>query len=167
MENASKALLMAGEVLIAVIILSILAYTFQKMSAFAENYQDTKDHQKIVAFNTQYIKYATGTEEENKYIYSEDVVTLTEKVLNWNTITADDNEKIQLYILDKSGGKIYSSETLIPEFNRENFLDTYKLRGNPTNAMMKEYKFSCKIETNTNSGRVSGIIIQIQGERDN
>lgn len=163
MENASKALLMAGEVLIGIIILSILAYTFQKMSAFAENYQDTKEHQKIVAFNTQYIKYQTGTEE---YIYSEDVVTLTEKVLNWNTITADDNEKIQLYILDKSGGKIYSSETLIPEFNRENFLDRYKLRGDPTNAMKKEYKFSCKIETNTNSGRVSGIIIQIQGERD-
>ena len=123
MENASKALLIAGEVLIGVLILSIFAYAFQRIFIFADNYQSIKEHQKIVAFNTQYTKYATNTGDGATYIYSEDVVTLTEQVLNWNKITVNDNEKIELHILDKSGGKIYSTEKLIPEFNRENFLE--------------------------------------------
>ena len=35
MENASKALLIAAEVLIGVIVLSIFAYVFQKVGTFA------------------------------------------------------------------------------------------------------------------------------------
>lgn len=167
MENASKALLIAGEVLIGVIVLSILAYVFQKVFTFADNYQSKNEHQKIVAFNTQYTQYATNTGEGANYIYSEDVVTLTEKVLNWNKITANDNEKIELYILDKNGGKIYSTETVIPNFNREDFMVEYKLRGDPSKAMDKEYKFSCKVELSTSSGRVNRVITQIQGEKDN
>lgn len=163
MENASKALLIAGETLIGVLILTILAYTFQRIYAFAENYQSINERQKIVAFNTQYTKYITNTGSEPTYIYTEDVVTLTEKVLNWNAITADDNEKIELYILDKSGGKIYSTQTVILEFDRENFLEKYKLRADTNQA---EYKFSCRVESNTDSGRVNRIIIQIQGERE-
>ncbi len=166
MENASKALLMAGEVLIGIIILSIMAYTFDRIYTFAEDYQGRDQRQKILIFNTQYTKYATATGDEANYIYAEDVVTLTEQTLNWNRTTAIDSEKIELYILDRSGGIIYSTQTAIPEFNRENFLDTYKLRGNPTQASNKEYKFSCKVETDDKSGRVSRITIQIQGERD-
>lgn len=167
MENASKALLMAGEILIGVIILSIFAYAFQKMFEFAENYQDNSERQKIVAFNTQYTKYQTGgTGTEATYIYSEDVVTLTEQVLNWNNETTIDSEKIELYILDQSGGNIFSTKTATQSFDRENFLDTYKLRGDPTQALSREYKFSCKVQMDDATGRVNRITIQIQGERE-
>lgn len=166
MENASKALLIAGEVLIGVLILSMLAYAFQKVYTFADNYKSTKEHEKIVAFNTQYTKYATNTGNGATYIYSEDIVTLTEQVLNWNKITANDNEKIELHILDKSGGIIYSTQKESIKFERETFLDTYKLRGDPTQALVKEYKFSCSVELDSGSGRVNKIITQIQGERD-
>lgn len=167
MENASKALLIAGELLIGIIVLSIFTYLFQKTYNFAEEYQDKIGEQKIIVFNTQYSKYATSTGDEPTYIYAEDVVTLTEKVLNWNKITAIESQKIELYILDKNGGNIYSTQTAIPEFNRADFLDEYKLRGDPTQALIKEYKFSCKVELSNTSGRVNRIIIQIQGERDN
>lgn len=166
MENASKALLMAGEALIGVLLLTILAFTFQRIYTFAEDYQSKNNKQKMVVFNTQFTKYATNTGSEPTYIYTEDVVTLTERVLNWNKITADSNEKIVLYILDKDKGEMYSTENVITEFNREVFLDTYKLRGDPTKAEMKEYKFSCEIGVNQSSGRVNQVIIQIQGERD-
>lgn len=164
MENASKALLIAGEVLIGVIVLSIFAYVFQKVGTFAENYQNNAEQKKIVAFNTQYTKYATGT---GKYIYSEDVVTLTEQVLNWDQTTVIDSEKIRLNILDERGGLIYSTQTQETyKFDRTTFLDDYKLRGTPSNAGLKEYKFSCDVGINSSSGRVNEIIIQIQGERD-
>lgn len=106
MENASKALLIAGEVLIGLIVLSIFAFAFEKAYEFAESYQDRSAQQKIVAFNTQYTKYNTGS---RKHIYSEDVVTLTEQVLNWNQTTVIDSEKIRLNILDERGGLIYST----------------------------------------------------------
>ncbi len=167
MENASKALLMAGEIFIGVIVLSIFAYVFQRVYIFAEDYQYRNELQKIAAFNTQYTKYATNTGSEATYIYAEDVVTLTEKVLDWNEITAIDSEKIELYILDKNGGVIYSTQTVIPNFDKENFLDTYKLRGDPTQAVKREYKFSCLVEVNNVSGRVNKITTQIKGERDN
>ncbi len=164
MENASKALLIAGEVLIGIIVLSIFAYTFQRVFTLVETYQERSEHQKVVEFNTQYTKYATGT---NKYIYSENIVTLTEQVLNWNKATVIDDEKIELNILDERGGTIYSTQKQnIDKFNRATFLDDYKLRGDPTHANEKEYKFSCQVEINSTSGRVDKITIQIQGLRD-
>lgn len=165
MENASKALLIAAEVLIGVIVLSIFAYVFQKVGSFAESYQNNAEQKKIVAFNTQYIKYVTGT---GKYIYSEDVVTLTEQVLNWNQTTVIDSEKIRLIILDERGGLLYSTQTQINyKFDRTTFLDDYKLRGDPSHANEKEYKFSCDVGINSSSGRVDEITIQIQGIRNN
>lgn len=103
MENASKALLIAGEVLIGVIVLSIFAYTFQRVGSFVETYQERTEHRKTIEFNTQYTKYATGS---GKYIYAEDVVTLTEQVLNWNNTTVIDSEKIELNIIDESRWRI-------------------------------------------------------------
>lgn len=95
MENASRALLIAGEVLIGVIVLSIFAYAFQNVGAFAENYQERVEHQKTIEFNTKYTKYATG---DDKYLYSEDVVDLVEQVLDWNATTVNDSEKINLIL---------------------------------------------------------------------
>ncbi len=164
MENASKALLIAGETLIGLIILSIFAYAFQKAYEFAESFQERIVQQKIVTFNTQYNKYATGTQGA---IYSEDVVTLTEQVINWNQTTVIDSEKIRLNILDESGGAIYSTQTQVAsKFDRTTFLDDYKLRGEPSNAGEKEYKFSCGVEVNPSSGRVNEITIKIKGFKD-
>ena len=143
MENASKALLIAGEVLIALIVLSILTYVFDRVYALAEGYQSNVELQKIVAFNTEYTKYATKTDS---YIYAEDVVTLAEKVINWNNIAGSDSDKIGLEILDNP---IYSEDS----FNRKTFLSKYKLE--------EENKFSCQVSLSDKSGRVNQIIIQI------
>lgn len=166
MENASKALLIAGEVLIGIIILSIFVYVFDRMQAFSESYQDNSERQKIIVFNTQYTKYMTQTGSETTYIYAEDVVTLVEQVVNWNKMTAIDSEKIELDILDISGGIIYSTQTALPEFVRSEFLTQYKLTGDPSQ-QNKEYKFSCSVELNNTSGRVNRVVIQIRGVRDN
>lgn len=164
-ENVSKALVMAGEMLIGLIILSIFAYTFQRIYTFAQNYQDTKERQRIIAFNTQFTKYQTRTGDDPTYIYAEDVVTLTEQVIDWNKQATDDSEIIQLNILDRAGGIIYSTQKASSEFERTNFLVTYKLKGDDTQGN-KEYKFSCSAEMDTSSGRVKRLTMQIQGVKD-
>lgn len=165
MENATKALLIAGELLIGVIILSIFAYTFRHIFEFTESYYERQERQKIIQFNSQYTKYITQETNgvEDIYIYAEDVVTITEQAISWNKTTADDSEKITVTILDKSGRLIYS--TAREEFKREDFLRTYKLTGDPSNNN-KEYKFSCTVNLNDTTGRVKEVVMRIQGVRE-
>ena len=95
-----------------------------------------------------------------EYIYSEDVVTLIEQVINWNDTTAIDSEKIELFVKDETGNELYST------YNRTEFLEQYKLRGDPSHAEEKEFRFSCNVEMNSSSGRVNKITIQRRGERE-
>ena len=57
MENATKALLMAGGVLIAIIIISVLVVTFQKTGSVSKTYDKTIDQEEITKFNTNFTKY--------------------------------------------------------------------------------------------------------------
>lgn len=57
MENATKAILMAAEVLVGIMIISIGVYLFQEMGSYsAETTQDMEATQ-IAQFNEQFLKY--------------------------------------------------------------------------------------------------------------
>ncbi len=57
MENASKALLMAGGVLIAILIISVLVITFQKTGNVSKSYDKTLNQEEITKFNSNFTKY--------------------------------------------------------------------------------------------------------------
>lgn len=57
MENASKALLMAGGVLIAILIMSVLVITFQKTGNVSKSYDKSVSQEEITKFNTNFTKY--------------------------------------------------------------------------------------------------------------
>ncbi len=57
MENATKALLIAGSVLIAIIIISVLVITFQKTGNVSRTYSQTVDQEQITIFNSNFTKY--------------------------------------------------------------------------------------------------------------
>ena len=70
MENASKALIWAAEILVGIMIISIAVYVFTTMGKYsAETAQDIEDAQ-IAQFNSQFLKYygTVGTEEDGKVI---------------------------------------------------------------------------------------------------
>ena len=54
MENASKALIIAGEILIGVIILSILAYLFSSASGLSQSYSEAEQKKVLDAFNNKF-----------------------------------------------------------------------------------------------------------------
>ena len=70
MENASKALIIAGGVLIAIIILSIMAYMFSNIEIFGTQYSKTLNDQATEEFNTKFNVY------ENRELNIYDVITL-------------------------------------------------------------------------------------------
>ncbi len=70
MENASKALLMAGGVLIAILIIAILVRTFGTVSLFQKQKLTEEEARQITEFNAQYTKYL------GQYVYGIEVRTL-------------------------------------------------------------------------------------------
>lgn len=57
MENATKALLIAGGVLIAIIIMSVMVITFQKTGNVSKTYDKTIDQEEISKFNENFTRY--------------------------------------------------------------------------------------------------------------
>lgn len=57
MENASKALIMAAEVLIGIIILSIAVYLFNLFASYSEERYKEIESTQIVQFNNQFMKF--------------------------------------------------------------------------------------------------------------
>ena len=57
MENASKALLMAGGILIGILILSLMTTLFVSSRQLSANYDNTKNEEAIQRFNVNFTKY--------------------------------------------------------------------------------------------------------------
>lgn len=73
MENASKALLMAGGILIAILVIAVLARTFNNVSIFQKSQLTEEEARQLQEFNEQYTKYV------GQYVYGIEVRTLMNK----------------------------------------------------------------------------------------
>lgn len=71
MENASKALIMAGGILIAIIIMSIGVYLFVSFGGTGKEIQQKIDSRVLAEFNNNFLQY-----ENNKEITIHDIVSL-------------------------------------------------------------------------------------------
>lgn len=79
MENASKALLIAAEVLLGVLIITVLVYAFTSGNAFSESYGETMDTQAIQEFNVQFEKYMG-----RKDLAAQDIITVANLAKKYN-----------------------------------------------------------------------------------
>ena len=73
MENASKALLIAGGVLIAIIIITLLVHTYGNIGDFKRQQLSLEESEKLEEFNKEYTKYL------NRYVYGTEVITVINK----------------------------------------------------------------------------------------
>ena len=60
MENATKALLISGGILMGVLVLTLGITLFNSMSAYIESSQETIRFNDLNAFNTQFLKYSNA-----------------------------------------------------------------------------------------------------------
>jgi len=79
MENATKALLMAAGVLIALIILSIGVYLFSTLGSFSANIERQNEVNRINQFNSKYTVYIGRTD-----LSIHDVITIINSARNNN-----------------------------------------------------------------------------------
>lgn len=101
MENASKALLIAAEVLIAIMLLTLFSYIFTKMSEDTAKIEEKAKVSKITEFNQEFLNYegrgtiVVGTDSSGNNLYNnpitiQDVATLI-------NLAIDNNKNYKLY----------------------------------------------------------------------
>lgn len=100
MDNAAKALLMAAEILIAILILTLAVYAFVYYSDVAVTYEKSRQEQEIQKFNSQFTKYL-GTED----VTVQDIVTLVHIAQDYNKEVDND--------IEKANGKTYKVEIMV------------------------------------------------------
>lgn len=78
MENASKALIIGGTILIAIIVLSVGVYLITSYSAVGESYEKTQGDLEINKFNTNFTKFKDRTN-----ITAQEIITLKNFAKNY------------------------------------------------------------------------------------
>lgn len=78
MENATKALLIAATVLIAVLILSVGIYVFNHYMGFAYENEENRAKQALIQYNTKFEKYI------DKSLTMQDVYTIVNLAKDYN-----------------------------------------------------------------------------------
>lgn len=133
MENATKALLIAGGILIAILVLSMFVLMFNKMSELQNEQEEQVKVEQLSAFNAEFESY------DRKAMYGTDVISLINKVAE-NNQTYNGNTDYQI-IITLNGSIMTSSSSLIGTDNEQSI-------------------FKCtKVEYNS-LGRVSKIVIE-------
>lgn len=79
MENASKALIMAGGILIALLVLGALLLMFNELSAYQRSNSDIENVSQLTEFNYQFTQYA------RRDLSGVDIISLSNKVVDYNS----------------------------------------------------------------------------------
>jgi len=93
MENASKALIIAAEILVGVLLLSLIASLFYIFAGYRSEIQDNENLKQVYSFNTQFEKY------KETILAPQDVLTICNLVEDYN-----DNFETEQIKLTVDGG---------------------------------------------------------------
>lgn len=106
MENASKALIMAGSVLIALIVISLLVVFYNNIRNLQKTELSVEQQEKAGEFNKQYEVY-------QRDIYGSELLSLVNKINDYNKIEAENEgyTKIEIYVtFEKNVDSTYFSK---------------------------------------------------------
>ena len=110
MENASNALLMAGGILLAIIVITILVITYNGIVGFESSKLEEQELQNISLFNEPFMSY------NKKVMYGTDIIS----VLN---LALDNNKKYNV----KSGEEYYVDISFKLNSDLSNITELYEL----------------------------------------
>ncbi len=173
MENAAKALLITGEILIGVIILSIMVMLFSRMGEISQELSSKAETREIVMFNTEFSKYQTSLDKP--YLTPEEVVTVINKVHSWNKSTEYEPEEISLKVNNvevtvNSDNLAIKDRADLIEFLKahkkydEVFNNIDRIKSDSLNEAelkaLEDTKFTCQITYDGPKGRVNTITIE-------
>ena len=93
MENASKALIMAGGVLISLLVIGLLVFFYNSLSSLQGTKQTVAEEQTVVEWNKQYTVY-------ERDVYGSELLSLANKTVDYNKREADNKgyTKLEIHI---------------------------------------------------------------------
>lgn len=153
MENASKALLMAGEILIGILLLFILVYFSGMAQDFSEEIDKNIEAKQIQEFNSKFDIY-----NNRDNLTPQDVVTLSNIVKDFN---GKQNFYTQISI------KIDGVDSTYVKRIQQGFTQTegaeFMKRYSPqqSGSTVKQTTFSCIMKYDINSGTINRIEISL------
>jgi hypothetical protein len=169
MENASKALLMAGGILIALLIIAMLLYSFSSMSGYFDEKNSQEETEQLTEFNNQFEAY------NRKLLRGTEVISVMNKVLDNNKKYGEDGYNIEEYLMEvefeitekmvykvtveNNKSKVEKVENVTFEtgvvYNQDNFDEKIRKKSEEIFTDFKRRIFDCVgIEYNKNTGRV-------------
>ena len=92
MENASKALLIAGGILLAILILSALVFMFSSVRNFSESQEEKTLAEQTARFNAEYDVY------NKSVMYGTDVISVINKGIDHNLRVGDYESNIDIIL---------------------------------------------------------------------
>lgn len=121
MENVSKALIIAGSILLAMITISIFYFAFGKASSLTEAISENTNQKELIAFNNSFEAY------NKKVMYGAEIVSVLNKAID-NNKSYNIDEKLKDYYVNiefRYNGKVYSLEK-DPVIIQKEFIDMAK-----------------------------------------
>ena len=151
MENASKALIMAAGILIALIILGALILMFSNLSNYQDTNIQTDREAQIVEFNNQYVTY------DRNDVRGNELISLLNKVVDYNSRKTGDtsDEKYQKMEIMVNG--IPPANFKYEDSDKSLIKSSYTQDNVKNNLLDKVQKIEQKYETKYISQLVSNI----------
>lgn len=144
MENASKALLIAGAILIAILLIGIGMLIFGNIGGFTYQAQQQTDAMQIEMFNRQFQQYA------GKNVSGSNVRTLLRNI-NTNNVTNKDDASKQ--IIGASASEVKTTPTSATAGTASKFPDTV------INGIGANYRYEVSFGTDA-SGFINSVTIK-------
>ena len=124
MENASKALIMAASVLIAIVIISAFILMMTNLTSYQESSYQSNLSAQIAEFNNQFTTY------DRSDIRGSDMISLMNKIVDYNTRYVNEEGFTEMHITIKMNGHnsdlVFEGNNLIviePEYTERNISD--------------------------------------------
>lgn len=164
MENASKALLMAGGVLIGILILTLAVYLFMSFGAQSEEMHDRMADHQLTEYNAQYTIY-DGRNDITIY----DIISLAnlayennQKYMNYNTYEEEYKVKVIFVGRDIADPNSTSTRQEITQDLLNNYSDvTTVANAEGGEDVILESLFKCTNITFNGKGKINSITFQI------
>lgn len=144
MENASKALLIAGGVLVAILILGVLIVTINIVNSNQKTREKTLATEQLAEFNQKYEAY------NKKALRGTDIITLMKMAIENNNSATSDNPYYINVVIDLGSDKIEDSSTRTVILNKDK-----KVISDKTERIRSPLTGTSKIKLGTWNGNVA------------
>lgn len=145
MENASKALVMAGGILIAIMILAALAYAAGQWGLIPQAVEQSKEAQQLAKFNQEYESY------NKDVMYGSDVVSVLNKAISNNSVISNDTTHPNYInvVVKINQGDIGKTVTNYETTVKDGKSRTSTTGGNTTIILWNNKEYSLKVDLTT------------------